>query len=82
MMASDNKKWQVKHISDEQVKEACEMSRKYTSDTEPYLCFTLNCLVKITGAPEKVCFAKLGQCADRGLVNYGVSLRTCWWEGD
>ena len=73
---------QRKDISDEQVKAAClEYHAKDSSngfDGE----FVTDILVRMTGAPYKVAYAKLDHCNDRGLINYGVSLRTCWWEDD
>ena len=73
-----NKVVQVKHISDETVKRACELynQNRFTGK------FVNDWLAELTGAPLKVADRKLEQCSNRGLVNYGVSLRTCWWEGD
>ena len=31
-----------------------------------------------TGQPEKVCYKCMERAADRGLLEYGVSLRTAW----
>lgn len=30
------------------------------------------------GFPEKVVYAKLAKFEDRGLIEYGVSIRQCW----
>lgn len=35
-------------------------------------------LAQWTGQPEKVCFCALERASDRGLIDYGVSLRTGW----
>ena len=70
---------QRKDISDAQVKAAClEYKSKNEYDGE----FTLDILIRMTCAPPKVAYAKLEHCNSRGLVNCGVSLRSCWWEGD
>lgn len=35
-------------------------------------------LAALTGEPEKVCYRAMERAADRGLLEYGVSLRTAW----
>jgi len=37
-------------------------------------------LIERTGAPSKVVYSKLQRLVDRGLLNFGVSLRGCWPE--
>ena len=69
---------QRKDIADEQVKAACLEYKAKAFDGE----FVTDILARLTGAPYKVANAKLEHCDDRGLINYGVSLRTCWWEGE
>lgn len=43
---------------------------------------TLDVLIEMTGAPEKVAFRKLERWDERGVLNYGVSLATAWLEHD
>lgn len=73
---------QVKDITDEQVREACVAAHSKSVVKSEGVTFTLDWLAAITGLPVRVCYRKLEQCDRRGLVNYGVSLRSCWWEGD
>jgi len=35
-------------------------------------------LQEVTGQPEKVCYKAMERADDRGLIDYGVSLRTGW----
>lgn len=44
----------------------------------PKAATTTEMLVRITGAPERVCMAAQERALDRGLLDYGVSLRTGW----
>lgn len=37
-------------------------------------------LMDDTGAPEKLAYAALFRATDRGLLNYGVSVRMAWLE--
>lgn len=57
-----------KNISDLQVVEAYIEAIK--SGVWPY-----EVLQKITGEPEKVCYAAMERACDRGFIDYGVSLR-------
>lgn len=69
------KRWQVKHISDDQVRHACAESRRRSGVA------TGEVLMDMTGAPMKVVLRKLEQCCDRRLVESGVSVWCCWWIG-
>lgn len=62
----------TKHISDKQVVEAVN---QYTQnhDRWPY-----EILAEVTGQCEKVCVRAMERSSDRGLLEYGVSLRTSW----
>ena len=71
-------KRQVKHVSDDQVKAACIAYRERRFDGR----FVDSYLAELADVPLKVAQRKLEQCADKGLINYGVSLRSGWWEGD
>ena len=80
------KQWQVKHISDEDGKRAAELAWKRRREMaargrygpEPHR--TPHVLAELTGAPLKVCYRKIEQLCDRGLMNYGVSIDGSWWE--
>lgn len=39
---------------------------------------SLHLLIAHTGAPAKVALAAMDRAASRGLIDYGVSLRTAW----
>ena len=69
------KKHQVKHITDDMVKKACNMPSSPDLDV-------VDCLIKISGCPYKVCLAKLYQCDRRGLIEYGIGIHRCWWTGE
>jgi hypothetical protein len=62
----------TKDISDRQV---CEAVQAYADDSSrwPY-----DVLAEVTGQSQKVCWRALERAASRGLVEYGVSLRTGW----
>lgn len=62
----------TKHISDKQVVEAVAI---YNRDRGlwPY-----ELLANSTSECEKVCFRAMERAASRGLLEYGVSLRTAW----
>ena len=73
-------KWKRSDIKDEQVMEACN---EYHNT--PYIRGGKNenvvdILMRMTGAPLKVVYAKLYHCADRDLIDYGVSVRGAWWN--
>ena len=59
----------TKDISDVQVVQAYQAK----SDKYPH-----ELLMEQTGQPEKVCYAACERAARRGLIDYGVSLRTGW----
>jgi hypothetical protein len=76
----------MKNISNKQVVEAyLECKRIKELLQIPYREEYRNCslkpydLLKIwTGECEKVCFKAMERAADRGFIEYGVSLRTGW----
>lgn len=63
----------TKNITDRQVCEAVEASHNNHFKEWSY-----DLLHKMTGEPEKVCYRALERAASRGLVEYGISLRTGW----
>ena len=67
----------IEDISDEHCKEAARRFHTGGGLTPN----TLDQLVEITGAPWNVCLQKLQSLCNRGLMNYGVSVVTAWWEG-
>ena len=78
-----SKKFQVKGITDEMVREACYRYKALLGRTLKLPGkFVTDHLMEISGYPEKVCDAKLEQCSKRRLIEYGVSIRTCWWIGE
>lgn len=62
---------QTKDITDAQVVAAC-VKAKETGD------FPLSELMDATGMHTKVCYSAMQRAARRGLIDYGVSLRTGW----
>lgn len=62
----------VKDISDELVCKAINTAQKNRTRW-PY-----EYLQSWTGQPEKVCYRALERAEERGLIEYGVSLRTGW----
>ena len=68
----------IEDITIEQCKEAARLFHSgggLTGDT-------LAQLMEITGAPRNVCLQKLQSLCNRGLMNYGVSVETAWWDGE
>lgn len=59
-------------ITDEQVVEACRLA------LAPFGPRSLDRLIEMTGAPAQVAYAAMERANDRGLIDYGVSLRTAW----
>jgi len=62
----------TKNITDKQVVQAY---LEYKSSEYRY---PSGYLVALTGEPEKVCIRAMERAADRGYIEYGVSLRTGW----
>jgi len=63
----------MKDITDEQVLRAVIKSRETDFTPWPY-----EILEAETGQPEKVCYRAMERADRRGLLEYGVSLRTAW----
>lgn len=63
----------TKDISDRQV---CEAYAAYAR--EHCLPFADERLMAATGQPEKVCYRAMERADKRGLIEYGVSLRSGW----
>ena len=64
----------MKHITDAQVCRAVQAFR----DRDLELPWPYEALAAETGQPEKVCFRAMERADRRGLLDYGVSLRTAW----
>jgi len=64
---------QAKAISDYHVCWAVRQARTYADCRWPY-----EILADHTGACEKVCYRAMERAAKRGLIEYGVSLRSGW----
>jgi hypothetical protein len=64
---------QTKHIPDNEVLAACRWSRAGGPTPDESLAHKY---------PAKVILAKMEQMVRRGLLDYGVSLRTAWAVGD
>lgn len=64
----------TKDISDRQVCEAYRDSRA----ADPRMFWPEELLMQRTGQCEKVCFSAMNRADDRGLIEYGVSLRSGW----
>jgi hypothetical protein len=62
-----------KNISDKAV---CEAYRAYAED--PSRNSPERYLMTLTGEAEKVCWAAMERALERGLIDYGVSLRAGW----
>lgn len=54
------------------------MKRSDVTTGTPRRACSLDTLVTVTGAPAKVADAAMRRAAARGLVGWGVSLRTAW----
>jgi hypothetical protein len=67
------KRLQTKHISDVQVLWAYVESSRRNHDMWPY-----DVLQRDLGVPLKVAYAAMERADRRGLVEYGVSLRSGW----
>ena len=67
---------QRKHISDRQVVAAYILSKHLCEVGE--MVWPEELLQAETGATEKVCFSTMERAFNRGLVEYGTSLRLGW----
>ncbi|MFA5922335.1 MAG: hypothetical protein WC856_13750 [Methylococcaceae bacterium] len=69
----------MKDISDVQVCQAYKDARavdwKYPDGSE---CWPHTLLMKRTGQCEKVCLMAMERAAERGFIDYGVTLRSGW----
>lgn len=63
----------TKDVSDVQVVEAC--LKFHTNRSGKH---SLDLLVEATGQPMKVCYRAMERAGRRGLIDYGVSLRTAF----
>jgi hypothetical protein len=63
----------TKDITDVQVLLAYRQWHAEGGERWPY-----DILMQETGQPEKVCIAAMERACDRGLIEYGISLRTGW----
>ena len=69
----------MKDITDNQVCEAYyKAEQERGADWENEYDFPYEILAKETGQPEKVCYKTMERACDRGLIEFGVSLRTGW----
>ena len=68
----------AKRVTDKQVKEACLNAHSGS----PLARMTIFELMDIADVDYDTAYWKLYDCDERSLVNYGVSLRTCWWDGE
>lgn len=70
----------TKHVTDLMV---CQAVKAYRNALTKNIClrrtpFPYETLSTQTGEPEKVCFRAMERAERRGLIDYGVSLRTGW----
>lgn len=70
-----HKQWQRKHIADLVI--VREVGLWNAISPRPAL-FPHEAVALMTGAPEMVVFRAFERAAARGLLEYGVSLRTAW----
>lgn len=75
----------TKDITDKQVCEAYAEIKKQTDDLMSRRALLIekhdwpyDLLMKMTGQPEKVCYRAMERAEERGLIEYGVSLRSGW----
>ena len=61
---------QTKDIPEQEIIEACEKFHRGEGETPD--------IALAEKYPEKVVLAKMGKMCDRGILEYGVSLRTAW----
>lgn len=59
-------------ITEAEVIEACDAFHQHRDSRPPW-----KQLVD-KGYPEKVVYAKMSQLVDKGVLDYGVSVRTAW----
>ncbi len=73
----DGRPWKVSDIPDVMVVQAVA---RYQAEGEQgaFGAFPYETMSAATGAPEKVCFMAMERADKRGLLDYGVSLRTAW----
>ena len=82
------KRWQVKHISDETCRRAARIAwtRRHIFSARgrygPHPHRTPAVLAEITGAPLKVCVRKIEKMSDAGHMDWGVSVDGAWWTED
>lgn len=67
-------RWKRSMISDATVVRAAHLAAIAERDRRS----TLQVLVDLTGAPEKVCVAAMHRACDRGWISYGVSIAWAW----
>lgn len=66
----------MKHISDVEVLRAYEIADWNSKNRS--IMWPEAILKERTGQPEKVCYRAMERACDRGLLDYGVSLRSGW----
>lgn len=69
-MSDEGKKIQVKDISDAEILDCCQKVHTRAGET-PDIALAYK-------YPVKVIMRKMQQMVERGLLEYGVSLRTAW----
>lgn len=67
-------RWKRSMIADATVVRAAHIAGTAERDRRS----TLQVLVDLTGAPEKVCVAAMQRACDRGFIDYGVSIAWAW----
>lgn len=55
------------------LRQKCIIEGKYEPESD-----AITFLMGITNAPYKVCYRAMGRAYNKGLIDYGVSLRTAW----
>ena len=68
----------TKDITDRQVLEAYQSYDKRSRLGELQVEWPYQILQRLTGMPFKVCYRAMERAYKRGLLEYGVSLRTGW----
>lgn len=63
-------------ITDRQVVEACKRYREQPLSS--FIIMADDMLQQMTGAPIKVCHAAMERAYDRGFIEWGVSVRSCY----
>lgn len=67
-----------KDVSDQQVVEAYAEATRLRRGSPGSIVWPTDILMRVTGQCEKVCYRAMERAEQRGLLDFGVSLRAGW----